>query len=209
MERLRDTARRVDTIWIRDLTRLALLVSCFLLLVTSFAKAGSQKKLVKPGQLKIAGYAVQCGSTPVLMSEQFPDFGAARRGLIILNPVKLKRLSGGARLLIYYHECAHQYVGKNELAADCWAVQKVRREGLMDRAGLKDACSFIESLPGNRRHPPGDMRCRHMMNCYNDAFRVKANTQQVLEPPVKSSSVSSSGFSQPGRTLEHLFKKKP
>ncbi len=151
-------------------------------------------KLVKPGQLTIDGYLVRCGATPALISETYPDFGAARRGLIILNPQRLRSLTHGAKLLVYYHECAHQYVGGSELAADCWAVQKVRREGLMSRAGLKKACRFIERLPANRRHPPGTLRCRQMMRCYNETFRTRADREERpdvagVAPP------SSRGFS--------------
>ena len=174
------------------------LVVGLLLLSFSLVEAASPSrltgKLIKPGRLMIDGLPVKCGRTPVLITERFPDFGSARRGLIILNPLKLRRLSRDAKLLIYYHECAHQYIGGSELAADCWAVQKVRREGLMDRAGLQNACSFIKRLPANRRHPPGVMRCRQMIRCYNNTYKRKANRQQVQR---RIGGVSRGGFSRP------------
>ncbi len=154
-------------------------VGVFMLVLTGFAAVAvpmeMRGKLVKPGQLLIGGQAVKCGTTPALLNDHFPDFGAARRGLIILNFSKQRHLPRDARLLIYYHECAHQYVGGSELAADCWAVQKVRRDGLLDKKGLKNACSFIESLPANRSHPPGKMRCRQMVRCYNNTFLRSAD----------------------------------
>jgi hypothetical protein len=131
--------------------------------------ASQRGKLVKPGHLVLAGTTVKCGAIPALINDHYPDYGAAQRGLIILNLRKLAPLPRGARLLIYYHECGHQHVGGSELAADCWAVQKVRRAGLLDRGGLKNACTFIEHLPANKHHPSGKMRCREMMRCYNRA----------------------------------------
>ena len=82
----------------------ALLLIGFCLLFVSIGQAAPVRKLVKPGQLMIDGYVVKCGRTPALISESYPDFGAARRGLIILNPRRLRNLSRGAKLLIYYHE---------------------------------------------------------------------------------------------------------
>ena len=155
--------------------RLFVLAIGLLFLMIGLSHATPRGKLIKPGRLMIDGLPVKCGRTPVLISTRVPDFGSARRGLIILNPAKLRRLPRDAKLLVFYHECAHQYVGGSELAADCWAVQKVRREGLMDRAGLKNACSFIKGLPANRRHPPGVMRCRQMIRCYNDTYKRKAH----------------------------------
>ncbi|MCF6199075.1 MAG: hypothetical protein L3J67_06690 [Hyphomicrobiaceae bacterium] len=159
-------------------------------------------KLVKPGHLVIGGQAVKCGATPALINDHFPDFGAARRGLIILNFSKQRHLPRDARLLIYYHECAHQYVGGSELAADCWAVQKVRRDGLMDKKGLKNACSFIESLPANRSHPPGKMRCQQMIRCYNNTFMRSADKGRGPHMLARR------GFSRPGAVRRILRKSK-
>ena len=181
---------------------LFLLCTGFWLFPLGEAFAAAKKELVKPGELLIDGFRVKCGTTPVLISEDYPDFGAARRGLIILNPQKLKKLSRGAKLLIYYHECAHQYVGGSELAADCWAVQKVRREGVMNRAQLLDACTFVKSLPANRRHPPGNVRCSHMMQCYRNTFRKDAHINKVHDATVGRGAFTSRGFSKPGLTVE-------
>ena len=191
LKRFGKSAQKTILIWSANFTGLAI---GLLLLSTSVVLAAPHGKLIKPGRLMIDGLPVQCGRTPVLISERAPDFGSARRGLIILNPVKLHRLSRDAKLLIYYHECAHQYIGGSELAADCWAVQKVRREGLMNRAGLKNACSFIKSLPANRRHPSGVMRCRQMTRCYNETFKRKANKQPVVGDRAGR---SNRGFSRP------------
>ncbi len=179
--------------WPAGFVRLAVLGA---VLASSLAVAAPRGKLIKPGRLMIDGLRVNCGRTPVLISERSPDFGAARRGLIILNPLKLRRLPRDAKLLVYYHECAHQYIGSSELAADCWAVQKVRREGLMDLAGLKKACSFIKRLPANRRHPPGVMRCRQMTRCFNQTFRQKADKQPAFRVRRQ---LSIRGFSKPVR----------
>jgi len=155
-------------------------------------------KLVQPGHLVIGGHAVKCGTTPALINDRYPDFGAARRGLIILNFLKQRNLPRDARLLIYYHECAHQYVGGSELAADCWAVQKVRRDGLMDKKGLKNACSFIKSLPVNRSHPPGKMRCQQMIRCYNNTYLRRVDKSRWPHKLMRR------GFSAPGASRRIL-----
>ena len=165
-----------------DFARFVIFVAGLLLLPFDGLVAAPENKLIKPGRLMIDGLPVQCGAIPALISERSSDYGLARRGLIILNPLKLRHLSREAKLLIYYHECAHQYVGASELAADCWAIQKVRREGLIDRQGLKNACSFIKGLPANRRHPPGVMRCRQMTRCFNETYRRKVRNQRGQRP---------------------------
>ena len=189
------------------LAPLVWLVVGLLLLSFSLVEAAPPNRLngtfIKPGRLMIDGLPVKCGRTPVLITERSPDFGSARRGLIILNPLKLSRLSRDAKLLIYYHECAHQYIGGSELAADCWAVQKVRREGLMDRAGLQNACSFIKRLPANRRHPPGVMRCRQMIRCYNNTYKRKAKRLRVQ---IRARGVSRRGFSRPASRVRSTGK---
>ena len=187
---------------------LALVIGVFMLFLPSLAKAApplhGSGKLIKPGQLLIDGLAVKCGTTPALINDQYPDFGAARRGLIILNARKQRHLPRDTKLLIYYHECAHQYVGGSELAADCWAVQKVRREGLMNKKGLKNACSFIAQLPANRSHPPGKIRCRQMIRCYNNTF-LKSADKRLLRPAATArQGLTKLGFSAPrapGRVL--------
>jgi hypothetical protein len=142
-----------------------------------------QGHFVGPGALLINGAPVSCGRTPALISEYYPDYGAARPGLIILNPRRLQPLPPAARVLIYYHECAHQYVGRNELAADCWAVQKARRDGRLSLAGLREACRFISKLPANKHHPPGVLRCRHMARCYNDTYLRRASSEPREKNP--------------------------
>lgn len=152
--------------------------------------------LIAPGALQIDGTPVSCGSTPALISDGYPDYGAARPGLIILNPSRLLPLSPAARLLIYYHECAHQFVGRSELAADCWAVQKARRDGLLTRSGLQNACQFIQKLPANKHHPPGQLRCGHMARCFDDTFRARADAGEAVERAEEGA--TSHGFSDAG-----------
>lgn len=156
--------------------------------------------LVAPGALLIDGAPVDCGDTPALVSDRYPDYGAARPGLIILNPLRLKPLPPTARLLIYYHECAHQYVGRSELDADCWAVQTARRRGRLSRGGLQDACRFVDGLAGNEHHPPGALRCAHMTRCYDDTYRVKAETPGTSGGRAAGSEAGFSGsFADPPR----------
>jgi len=132
-------------------------------------QAAPKDKMLAPGKLKLAGRYVRCGRTPTLMSHTFWDYGGAKKGMIILNPSKLEGLSEAVRLYVYGHECGHQVYGPRETRADCYAVERGKREGWLTNTGMNEICTFLEPHPGDWIHPPGPKRCEIMRQCFDKA----------------------------------------
>jgi len=133
------------------------------------AEVGSDAKLVAAGKLVIDGQRMRCGRRPTVMNPKFDSWGGAYPGFVILNPDRIKDLPTPVKLYVYAHECGHQFVGRSEEAADCFAVKRGRRYGWLDQDGLEDICTFISKLKGTWNHPPGPVRCKKMRVCYRDA----------------------------------------
>jgi len=134
--------------------------------------AQAEQEMVAAGKLKLAGRTMRCGKTPTLISRKFWDYGGAGgagRKLIILNPDKLATLPDAVRLYVYAHECGHQIHGASEPRADCYAVKRGRREGWLNRDGLRQICEFLKDHPGDHVHPPGPVRCKKMIKCFGGA----------------------------------------
>lgn len=123
-------------------------------------------RILAPGRLKVEGRAMRCGGAPTLMSRTFWDYGGSHRGMIILNPDKLETLAPAVRLFVYAHECGHHIFGASEIKADCYAVQRGRREGWLTQEGLAEICHFFRDHPGDWVHPPGPQRCAYMTRCF-------------------------------------------
>ena len=91
-----------------------------------------------------------------------PDF-------LILNPKLLAKVSTSVKLWIHAHECGHQFRGPDEETADCFAVQRGRRQGWLTPDGLEDVCRFISPAKGDSMHFSGSYRCELMRKCYTDS----------------------------------------
>jgi hypothetical protein len=139
------------------------------------ASAASGKKMIAAGKLKLGGRTIACGRTPTQLSPTFWDYGGATKGRIILNPVKLAELPESVRLWVYAHECGHQIYGARETRADCYAVQRGRREGWLDQTGMDDICAFLKDRPGDWVHPPGWKRCKAMVQCFGKVKSPRAS----------------------------------
>lgn len=137
--------------------------------------AASQDKLVAAGKLKLAGRSMRCGRTPTQISPTFWDYGGATKGKIILNPVKLAGLPEPVRWWIYAHECGHQLYGAREIRADCYAVERGRREKWLDSNGMDSICEFLKDRRGDYVHPPGPKRCKLMRQCFDKAKPQRAS----------------------------------
>ncbi len=138
-------------------------------------EAAPEGTVLAPGKLRIAGRLMRCKRTPTLISRSFWDYGGAKKGMIILNPSKLEQLSGAVQLYVYAHECGHQIYGGRETRADCYAVERGKREGWLDSAGMNQICTFLEHHPGDRVHPPGPKRCQIMTKCFAKAKPRRAS----------------------------------
>lgn len=117
------------------------------------------------GSARIGGRIMTCPRAEVIFSNELPGVGYAAPGRIALNRRLLRKYPRAVRRMIFLHECAHQYVGANETAADCWAVRRARRQGWLTRRGLKQVCASFKGSTGGT-HLPGPARCRAMMRCY-------------------------------------------
>lgn len=134
-------------------------------------EVGPEARLVAPGAFVIDGIRMTCGRRPTVVYSKFDSWGGAYPGFLIWNPDMTESLSTTLKLYVYAHECGHQFVGRDEMAADCFAVKRGRRYGWLDDAGMDEICTFISRLKATAAHPPGPRRCEHMRQCYADAVR--------------------------------------
>lgn len=138
-------------------------------------QAGPRASLVGVGELEIDGHRMLCGRRPTVIDPGFSSWGGAYPGYLILNPERLEGLATVVKLFIYAHECGHQFRGRDEAAADCFAVKRGRRYGWLDEAGLARVCAFMEQLEGDSQHASGPRRCEKMKICYADAAPRASN----------------------------------
>lgn len=129
---------------------------------------GGDSQIVKPGDLRLDGKKALCGERPVVLDSQLDDYGAAYPGFLILNPKLMKKVSTPVKMWIFAHECGHQFRGPDEETADCFAVQRGRRQGWLDTVGLEEVCKFISPAQGDSMHFSGSYRCEKMRSCFTD-----------------------------------------
>jgi len=132
------------------------------------AHVGGDAKIVPSGELKLDNKRVICGRRPTVLDNQLDDYGAAYPGFLILNPKLLAKVSTPVKLWIHAHECGHQFRGPDEETADCFAVQRGRRQGWLTPEGLEEVCRFISPAKGDSMHFSGSHRCEVMRKCYSD-----------------------------------------
>jgi hypothetical protein len=132
------------------------------------ARSGPAAKLVPSGDLEFDGRKLVCGRRPTVLDEKLDDYGAAYPGFLILNPKLMAKVSTPVKLWIHAHECGHQYRGPDEETADCFAVQRGRRQGWLTLEGLEEVCRFISPAKGDAMHFSGSHRCDAMRICYAD-----------------------------------------
>jgi hypothetical protein len=132
------------------------------------AHVGGDAKIVEPGGVKLDGFRMTCGQRPTVLDNQLDDYGAAYPGFLILNPRLMSKVPTVVKKWIFAHECGHQFRGPDEETADCFAVQRGRRQGWLDEAGLDEICKFISPAKGDSMHFSGSHRCQIMRQCYAD-----------------------------------------
>ncbi|MDX2290531.1 MAG: hypothetical protein NW217_17150 [Hyphomicrobiaceae bacterium] len=129
---------------------------------------GGEAQILPPGGLTLDGRRQSCGQRPTVLDPSLDDYGAAYPGFLIMNPKLLGRVTTPVKLWIYAHECGHQFRGPDEETADCFAVQRGRRQGWLDEVGLDEICTFIAPAKGDMMHLSGSHRCEYMRKCYAD-----------------------------------------
>ncbi len=132
------------------------------------AHVGGDAKLVPAGALTLDGNRMICGHRPTVLDNNLDDYAAAYPGFLIVNPKLMNRVSTPVKMWIYSHECAHQFRGPDEDTADCFAVQRGRRQGWLSEQGLDEVCTFIKPAKGDMMHLSGSHRCESMRRCYKD-----------------------------------------
>lgn len=130
--------------------------------------AGGDSHILPPGEFALDGRKQLCGQRPTVIDSQLDDYGAAYPGFLIMNPRLLDRVSTPVKQWIYAHECGHQFRGPDEETADCFAVQRGRRQGWLTPEGLEEVCTFISPAKGDSMHFSGSYRCEYMRRCYED-----------------------------------------
>ncbi len=130
------------------------------------ARMGEGAKIIGPSELTVEGRTFACGHRPVLLAPKFGDYAAAFAGFLIVNPDRFARLTPVLQLYAFTHECGHQYVGRDEESADCYAIDRGLADGWLDAKGLDEICAFISRSPGDLHHPPGVRRCAVMRTCF-------------------------------------------
>jgi len=133
------------------------------------AHIGGNGEIVPAGELRIDGEMFSCGHRPTVIADALDDYAAAYYGFLIVNRERFSRLPMTLKRYVYAHECAHQYVGRGELAADCYAVRAGRREGWLDETGVDTICGFIGQAKASPTHPAGPKRCAYIRSCFSDS----------------------------------------
>lgn len=132
------------------------------------AHVGKGAYILQPGEFKIDGRSQWCGNRPVVIDDHLDDYGAAYPGFLIFNARLLGQVSTPVQFWIFAHECGHQFRGPDEMTADCFAVQRGRRQGWLTVDGVSDICRFISPAKGGMMHFSGSRRCHYMRKCYAD-----------------------------------------
>lgn len=130
---------------------------------------GGKGEIVPAGALEIDGARFSCGHRPTVIAKRLDDYAAAYYGFLILNEERFTQLPMTLKRYVYAHECAHQYVGRGELAADCYAVRQGRRDGWLDEQGVETICRFIGQAKASPTHPAGPKRCAYIRSCFSDS----------------------------------------
>lgn len=132
------------------------------------SQIGGDAKLLPAGEFELDGRKQLCGHRPTIIDNTLDDYGAAYPGFLIMNPKLLSRVSTPVKQWIYAHECGHQFRGPDEETADCFAVQRGRRQGWLLPEGVEEICNFISPAKGDGMHFSGSHRCEYMRQCYSD-----------------------------------------
>lgn len=123
-------------------------------------------RIIPSGQLVLDGNRMVCGNRPTVLDSTLDDYGAAYPGFLILNPKLIATVKKPVKLWIFSHECGHQFRGPDEEVADCFAVQRGRRQRWLTTDGIEAICKFIGPAKGSSMHMTGPERCKAMRQCF-------------------------------------------
>jgi hypothetical protein len=130
------------------------------------ANVGGDARIVPAGEFALDGFKLFCGTRPTVIDDNLGDYGAAYPGFLIMNTRLLSKVSTPVKLWIYSHECGHQFRGPDEETADCFGVQRGRRQGWLSPGGVEEICQFISAAKSDSMHFSGPHRCEAMRRCF-------------------------------------------
>jgi len=133
---------------------------------------------------------------------------------LILYRANLESIVGPpTALFVVAHECAHEALGhvlrggapskEEEIAADCWAIDQLHRQGLIDLIGLqaieRDVARFGLA---DDSHLPGAERARALAACFDlpqaDLTPAPVAAGKLLVQPTQANIVRAAGLSETG-----------
>jgi hypothetical protein len=175
-------------------------VVAFAVLAGPHVDASPAVRDARDGTLEIAGRTVRCGRVRNILDARLPNLGISipDKGLLVMNPMLLRRYPESVRLFVFHHECGHHHVGGDELKADCWAVDRGIRDGWLDKQRLGDVCRSFGNAPATPTHPSAASRCRNLERCFASTVAKIAPAPTLRSGPtlVRSGSTQSVAGSQ-------------
>jgi len=125
--------------------------------------------VLQSGEIIFNGVAASCNNAPIVLDDSFEDHAAAwpSSGFIIVNRKFMDPLPEAQQLFTFYHECGHMNGHVAELDADCYSIKRGHKSGWLDEKGLEQLCAYWRPKKGDKKHPPGPVRCKHMIECFN------------------------------------------
>jgi hypothetical protein len=124
---------------------------------------------------------------PAVVDNTMADAGEAveRDGhpIILWNARDNARLSQTEQIFIYLHECAHHVLGhlyhrgteaRDELEADCWAIELMVDEGIIKSRHLAVLERSRETVRGDETHLGGEAHVRSLEQCLSTRTDAKA-----------------------------------
>lgn len=155
------------------------------------ARAAEAARLNTDGTLQLADHRLACEKVRTQLDSKLENIGAAApyERLLLLNPALLRREPLTVQLFVFHHECGHHRVGKSEIEADCWAIQRGVEGGWLDRKGLDQVCRSFGNAPETRTHPSAKRRCAALDQCFTAA---NASKVQEVARPLKPATLPSS-----------------
>lgn len=126
-------------------------------------------------RLNVGGNTVYCtypNGQPVrwYSSPTLNDVGYTMPQGILFNPNVLQKESIHLHLFWLGHECGHAHLQtEDESEADCWSAKTGVEQGWFDASDATTLAREMAKNPGDRSHPPGAARARHVKDCMQKA----------------------------------------
>lgn len=145
-----------------------LLTAAFLICCSALLQAQTAPVPWFPsGTLVLGGRVVNCGSTITVYDETLTDaIHMDGQGHILMNPKWFAEAPPLLQFWRYGHECGHYMAGKDEAAADCWAVKYGEKQGWFSVEDFPKLKLIFASEKLETDHIPSKQRVDAMETCF-------------------------------------------